>query len=197
MQPYLALPSEILIAAGESADKVFLVVTGKIQVLECKEDGSGGGMAEAVGNPVYKVIHLCEDGSIMGDFKPNSYTFRAAEYSECYVLHLADYIECFSYITQSNRGRKASKKNLADDFFNVVQTSSQMYGSGFIVSKKARKESGLKKAMTRVKSLVSAKREGGSDVEIGGRSSSEGSAARSEATSMGSPPLKSVVPILE
>mmetsp|Transcript_18981 Transcript_18981/g.39543 ORF Transcript_18981/g.39543 Transcript_18981/m.39543 type:complete len:2349 (+) Transcript_18981:25-7071(+) len=184
MQPYMALPAEIVIAKGESADKVFLVVKGKIQVLEKKEGGGDGK------DHLFRVSASCEDGSIIGDFKPNLYTFRAVEYTECYVLHIDDYIDCFSFITQSPRGRKASKKNLADDFANLVQETQQVYGTGFMAAKKERRQTSLNLAISKVKGIVS-KSSGRSIDRSHGRSSS----SRDDALSSGKG--VSVVPIME
>ncbi|GMH74967.1 hypothetical protein TL16_g06612 [Triparma laevis f. inornata] len=148
MEPYLALPSEILIVEGEAADKIFLVVRGKIHVLE--RTGELGELEE----PIHEVKITLENGSILGDFKPNAYTYRTAEYSECYVLRLECYISCFSYVTQSNRGRKASKKNLTDDFFNVVEDGMKMYGNGFVSVEKKRRETKIIKVTNKMKGLI-------------------------------------------
>ena len=200
MEPYLALPSEILIVEGEAADKIFLVVRGKINVLERTPEV--GEMDE----PVYEVKIILENGSILGDFKPNAYTYRTAEYSECYVLRLECYISCFSYVTQSSRGRKASKKNLADDFYNVVEDSQKMYGNGFVEVKKKRRETAVIKVTNRLKEIVGRSKSEGEGEEDSGRRSS-GASGRKRNSVLGdlglgaSPPVRGrgveVVPILE
>lgn len=170
MEPYLALPSEILIVEGEAADKIFLVVRGKIHVLE--RTGELGELEE----PIHEVKITLENGSILGDFKPNAYTYRTAEYSECYVLRLECYISCFSYVTQSNRGRKASKKNLADDFFNVVEDGMKMYGNGFVSVEKKRRETKIIKVTNKMKGLIRGSKtegdEGNPNLEAGEKRSS-------------------------
>jgi hypothetical protein len=187
MQPYLALPAEIIIAKDGTADKVFLIVKGRVQVLEEVKD-------EGAEEPLYKVIHNCEDGSIVGDFKPSMYTFRAAEYTECYMLHIDSYIECFSYITQSSRGRKASKKNLADDFANVVKEATEVqHGTGFTIAKKERRQTAMNVAMGKLNGLKRKVEESSGRVRLSGRSTTD-SGMDSEGKS---PKNVSVMPILE
>ena len=134
---------------GSAADKIFLIVRGKIHVLTpVKEDQLEDD------DPIHKIAKTLENGSIIGDFKPNTYTYRTAEYSECYVLSLESYIKCFSYITKSGRGRKASKKNLTDDFANVVSDVLTIYGKGFVMSEKRRKSNAVTLAAGKIKGLV-------------------------------------------
>jgi CRP-like cAMP-binding protein len=145
MFPYLALPTEILIAEGEVCDRVFLIVRGTVHVLEKggsqNKDLASSPVAGATdGASKYNVVFTLENGSIIGDFKPNEYTFRAVEYSECYVLGLEHYVECFSYV---HNNRRASKRNIKDDMDKLDEggETEEKERAQFIVSKKKRRES--------------------------------------------------------
>ena len=122
MVPYLALPTEILIAEGEVCDRVFLIVRGTVHVLEKKEGEEKKEKEEEEEDEkekekkeaIYKIVYTLENGSIIGDFKPNDFTFRAAEYSECYVLNLEHYVDCFSYVHNNKRAGRINLKDQAN-----------------------------------------------------------------------------------
>ena len=154
MVPYLALPTEILINKGSAADKIFLIVRGKVHVLSTVPNPAMTASDDDNDDALHKVVQTLENGSIIGDFKPNAYTYRTAEYSECYVLVLEAYIKCFSYVTKSGRSRQASKKKLADDFANVVIDVTTTYGDGFVMSEKKRRVTAVEAAATKLKGFV-------------------------------------------
>ena len=177
MYPYLALPTEILIAQGEVCDRVFLIVRGTVHVLE-KSGGADGDTEEQAEEgelKSYKIVFTLEDGGIIGDFKPNEYTFRAVEYSECYVLDLEHYVDCFSYV---HNNRKYSKMNIKDEIEKTVEETAnagnmeKTQRAQFIVNeKKERKETQFTKVRTRAASFMKPRGStGSSGKELSGRS---------------------------
>ena len=132
MVPYLSLPKEILIVENEPSPKLFLIVKGKVHVLsrtkqggevgggEGREGGaSGADVTDVTGTtnkiedrqqlPTFSIEATITDGGIIGDFKPNRYTYRTSEYSDMYTLDLTHYSDCFSFV---NNNKNASKRNL-------------------------------------------------------------------------------------
>ena len=77
-----------------------------------KRLASGGKVAAGQGEdtlPTFEIEATVGNGAILGDFKPNQFTYRTCEFSDMYALDLEHYSNCFSFV-QNNKG--ASMRNL-------------------------------------------------------------------------------------
>lgn len=98
MYPHLALPKEILLSRAKPADKVFIIVRGKVNALTASMNK-------------FLVTETLEHNAIVGDFKNPEFTYRTVSYCELYTLTLEHYSDCFLYASNNTESALLDRKN--------------------------------------------------------------------------------------